>query len=374
MKFSVSSSLFSARLQSLNRILANRPTITILENILCEVHGEALTMTSSDGENYIITTLKISDVEGSGVFTVRGVNFASVIKEISDQPILVSVNEETYEIEINYQNGKCTYAGCSGDEYPSPMDIEGDADQIIIDSSSLLGGISKAMFAIAEDELRPVMNGIYIDVNTDSTTFVASDGHKLVRDRFVTAHTDTPKSFILPRKPAKVMKDLLAKENGDTIITFDSKRAIFKTEEYTLNCRLIEGNYPNYNSVIPQDNPYAATIDRLGFISTLRRVTPFASSSTSLVRLNFDHCDLTVSAQDIDFSASAEEHIICDYTGAPINIGFKGTFLIDILNSITSEEIIMQLADPSRAGVIVPAHIQEGEDLVMILMPMMLND
>ena len=238
----------------------------------------------------------------------------------------------------------------------------------------MLGGINRALFATADDELRPVMNGIYFDITTEDITFVASDGHKLVRNKTFVAHGDEKAAFILPKKPATLLKNLLPKEQGDVQIDFDDRNAIFTLENYRMVCRLIEGRYPNYNSVIPQDNPHKVTIDRQMLISALRRVSVFSSQASSLIKLRLSENQIQISAQDIDFSTSAEETLICQYAGNAMSIGFKSTFLIDILNNLTAQEVIVELADPSRAGVIVPAEQEDKEDVLMLLMPMMLND
>jgi len=374
MKFSVSSTTLCSRLQTLSRVLASKSSLTVLECILFELKDGKLKMTGSDGENRLETTLEVNEPQGEGRFAIKAMTMINGLKEISEQPVWINVNEETKEVEISYQNGKSSFVGQSGEEYPEKAPVEGVTQQVTIANDVLLNGINRALFATADDELRPVMNGIFFDLKPESLTFVASDGHKLVRDRVLTAHSDNPTSFILPKKPARTLKEILGKESGDCTITFSDKLAELSIENFTLSCRLIDGRYPNYASVIPGDNPYHVTIDRQALIGALRRVSVFASIATSLVRLRFENNDLKVSAQDMDYSTSAEEHILCDYAGTPMSIGFKGTFLIDILNSIDSQDVVLQLADPARAGVIVPADQAEGEDLLMLLMPMMLND
>jgi DNA polymerase-3 subunit beta len=203
---------------------------------------------------------------------------------------------------------------------------------------------------------------------------VASDGHKLVRNKTYKARGNEKAAFILPKKPATLLKNLLPKETGDVQIDFDDRNAMFTLENYSMTCRLIEGRYPNYNSVIPQNNPHRATIDRAAFVSGLKRVSVFSSAASSLIKLRLDMNTIQISGQDIDFSTSAEETLMCQYEGNQMSIGFKSTFLIDILNNISSQEVVMELADPSRAGVIVPVEQNEEEDLLMLLMPMMLND
>ena len=374
MKFNVSSTVLCNRLQTLSKVLGSKNSIQILDCILFHLQQDKLTLTASDGEITLVTSLDVNESSGNGLFAANAVQVINGLKEISEQPVQISLNEDTYSIEIKYQNGSSNFIGQSGNEYPIPQQISDNTQTVSISSSVLQNGISRAIFATAEDELRPVMNGVYFDFTEDSLTFVASDGHKLVRNRNMAIKSERPTAFILPKKPAKMLKDILTKEGGDAIIRFDESYAEIAVENYILSCRLIEGRYPNYNSVIPNDNPYRVTIDRQAFIGALRRVLVFASSSTSLVKLRIESNTLLVSAQDIDFSTSAEEKIMCEYEGSPMNIGFKGPFLIDILNGISSSEVIFELADPSRAGVVVPAEQDADEDLLMLLMPMMLND
>ncbi|MBO7557956.1 MAG: DNA polymerase III subunit beta [Bacteroidaceae bacterium] len=374
MKFNVSSATLCNRLQTLSRVLASKNSIQILDCILFELQDGKLRLTASDSETTLVSTLDVDEADSNGMFAIKAATIINGLKEISDQPITLDVNPETHEIVIFYQNGRSSFVGQSGEEYPSYPSISDSAQLLTIDANVLLNGISRAIFATAEDEIRPVMNGVYFDITPDSVTFVASDGHKLVRDRTFTTHAEQAAAFILPKKPAKTLKDILAKENGDAIVKFDDRNARVELENYTLNCRLIEGRYPNYNSVIPQDNPFRVSVDRVTLIGALRRVLVFASTATSLVKLRVDQNDLTVSTQDIDFSTSAEEHVLCDYSGTAMSIGFKGPFLVDILNSMSSQEVVLELADPSRAGVIVPAEQEEQEDLLMLLMPMMLNE
>ena len=374
MRFQVSSTALYARLQALNRVINTKSTLNILECILFETEENQLKMTASDSETTLVAKLALDDLQGGGRFAIKAATIINSLKELYEQPITLDVNEETFEVKMYYQNGKSSFVGQSADEYPLPMGIADDVQSIELSSTILFNGISRALFATADDELRPVMNGIYFDITEDNITFVASDGHKLVRDRNNSVKSGQSTSFILPKKPAKMLKDILAKAENDAVIRFDEKNAEVKIDDYTLACRLIVGRYPNYNSVIPTDNPFHVTVDREAMIGALRRTMVFASTSTSLTKLSMENNSLTISTQDIDYSTSAEEHILCDYTGNNMKIGFKGTFLLDILNTMESTNIILQLADPSLAGVIVRAEQDEGEDLLMLLMPMMLND
>ncbi|MCT4647548.1 MAG: DNA polymerase III subunit beta, partial [Carboxylicivirga sp.] len=234
-------------------------------------------------------------------------------------------------------------------------------------------GINKTLFATADDELRPVMNGILVELSPENMTFVASDSHKLVRYRRLDAVTDFTASFILPKKPAGLLKNVLPKEDGDVSIEFDDKNAFFTLPNYKLVCRLVEGNYPSYNAVIPQDNPYKVIIDRSEFHNTLGRVSIFSNQASNLVKLKMTSGEMVVSAQDIDFSISAHERLSCQYEGDEMEIGFKSGFLADILDNLNSTDVILELSDPSRAGILLPFENGENEDELMLLMPMMIN-
>ncbi|MBR2630798.1 MAG: DNA polymerase III subunit beta [Bacteroidaceae bacterium] len=374
MRFNVSSSSLSNRLQTISRVQSSKNALPILDCILFELVGGELKMTASDSETAMTTTIEVTEAEGEGKFAIGAKQLISSVKEISDQPITFNVDQNTFAIEINYQNGKYNLVGQNGYEYPLPSAMNGFARSIAIDAAVMFNGINRCLFAAADDELRPQMNGVYFDMATENITFVASDGHKLVRNRVFSARADEASAFILPKKPALLLKTVLPKAEGDAVIRFDDRNAEIQLTGYVISCRLIEGRYPNYNSVIPTDNPFRVTVDRLAFISALRRVIVFASQSSALIKLHVDQGTLTVSAQDLDFSTSAEEHIMCEYEGMAMSIGFNGPFLLDVLNSIASNDIVLELADPSRAGVITPAEQEENEDLIMLLMPMMLKD
>lgn len=374
MRFNVSSSSLSNRLQTISRVQSSKNALPILDCILFELVGGELKMTASDSETAMTTTIEVTEAEGEGKFAIGAKQLISSIKEISDQPITFNVDQNTFAIEINYQNGKYNLIGQNGYEYPVSSAMNGYARSIAIDAAVMFNGINRCLFAAADDELRPQMNGVYFDMTTENITFVASDGHKLVRNRVFSARADEASAFILPKKPALLLKTVLPKAEGDAVIRFDDRNAEIQLTDYVISCRLIEGRYPNYNSVIPTDNPFRVTVDRLAFISALRRVSVFASQSSALIKLHVNQGTLTVSAQDLDFSTSAEEHIMCEYEGMAMSIGFNGPFLIDVLNSIAGNDIVLELADPSRAGVITPAEQEENEDLIMLLMPMMLKD
>ena len=297
------------------------------------------------------------------------------MRELSEQPLTFDVDTQALTVKVLYQNGngKFDFTAMNADEYPQIQPIGDVASVITINAAILNDNISRSIFATAQDELRPVMNGIYFDLTTDALAIVASDGHKLVRNKNFTVKSDTPAAFILPKKPANLLKSVLGKEGGDVVIKFDNRNAEITYGEGTLSCRLIEGRYPNYNSVIPQDNPNKMTIDRRTLLSALRRVLPFASG-TQLIRFQLEAGKLELRSEDIDFATSAQEKLACDYSGRPMSIGFKGGSLTEILNNLDCDDVTLELSDPSRAGVIVPTNQNEEEEVLMLIMPMLLND
>ena len=374
MKFIVSSTALSSHLQAISRVINSKNALPILDCFLFELEDGTLSVTVSDSETTMVTTVEVNESDTNGRFAVVAKTLLDALKEIPEQPLTFEINPDNYEITVQYQNGKYSLMGQNADEFPQSATLGDNAVRVEMEASVLLGGINRSVFATADDELRPVMNGIYFDITTEDITMVASDGHKLVRCKTLAAKGNERAAFILPKKPATLLKNLLPKEQGSVTIEFDERNAVFMLDSYRMVCRLIEGRYPNYNSVIPQNNPYRVTVDRLTLLSALKRVLIFSNQSSALIKLHLEGNQLVVSGQDIDYSTSAEERVPCEYGDSPMNIGFKGTFLIDILNNMGGENVIIELADPSRAGVIVPAEQEENEDLLMLLMPMMLND
>lgn len=374
MKFIVSSTALFSHLQAVSRVINSKNTLPILDCFLFELEDGTLSVTVSDSETTMVTSLEVNDSDANGRFAIVAKTLLDALKEIPEQPLTFDINVETYEVGVQYQNGKYSLMAQNADEFPQSVTPGDNSVRVEMDAQILLGGINRAIFATADDELRPVMNGIYFDITTEDITMVASDGHKLVRCKTTAAKGNERAAFILPKKPATLLKNLLPKEQGTVSIEFDERNAVFVLESYRMVCRLIEGRYPNYNSVIPQNNPHKVIVDRTQLIGALRRVSIFSSQASSLIKLRMQENQIVISAQDIDFSTSAEETQICQYSGTPMSIGFKSTFLIDILNNISAEEVVVELADPSRAGVVVPVEQEENEDLLMLLMPMMLND
>ena len=374
MKFIVSSTLLLSHLQTISRVINSKNSMAILDNFLFRLEGTRLSMTASDQETTMTTAIDVMEAEGEGVFAVNAKILLEPLKELPDQPLTFEIDDNNLEIFLYFQNGRYNFIGVNGDEYPTKMPMDSSAVSFSVEAQQLLNGIGCTLFATAEDELRPIMNGIFMDIFEDSVSFVASDTHKLVRFKNQGIAPGVRASFILPKKPANLLKAILPKESGKVELAFDSKNACFKLSAFVLNCRLIEGNYPNYNSVIPTNNPNRLIIDRALFVNVLRRVSVFADAALGLAKLQLKNGELVVSTENKDYSISAEEKVACNYTGDDLTIGFKASFLIEILNNISATEVLVELSDPTRAGVILPLENKENEDLLMLLMPMMLSD
>ena len=375
MRFTVSSSALSSKLNMLAKVIGSKNSLPILDCFLFQVANGEMSITASDSDNVIKSTLALTDHDGEGEFCVPNRVILDALKELPEQPLHFDVDAagEAIAIKIVYQNGLYNFTGQSAEEYPHTQSMNDACTTVSLPTEMLINNISRSLFATANDELRPVMNGIYFDLTADALAIVASDGHKLVRSKNFTIKSESPSAFNLPKKPASLLKNILSKDGDDAIIKFDDRSAEIQFTDGVMRCRLIDGRYPNYNSVIP-NNPNEVTVDRRGLQSALRRVLPFASESSQLIRFHIDSGRFEVSSEDIDFSTSAKEQLSCEYNGSPISIGFKGSSLMEILSNLTSDNIIIQLADPSRAGIIVPAEQPENEDILMLIMPMLLND
>ena len=367
-----------SHLQAISRVINSKNSLQILDNFLFSLEGQQLTMTASDTETTLITSMEVEDVEGAGKVAVSSRLLLDTLREFSDQPLNFQINDSNLAMVITSANGTYNFIGQNGDEYPRLPELQADAKMMTLPVNTLSAGISKTLFCTADDELRPVMNGIYFDILKDSLTLVATDAHKLVR--YKTSYTsvnlseEDKASFILPKKPANMLKNILPKESGEVEVKFDNKNAYFKLSNYTMICRQVEGRYPNYNGVIPKENPYKIIVDRVSLLNALKRVSVFSNQASNLIKLQISENQIFISAQDIDFSISAEETINCQYADDQIKIGFKSAFLIEILNNINSSDVIVELTDPSRAGIILPFENEDNEDILMLLMPMLLND
>ena len=345
MKFDVSSSALLAGLQSISKVIASKNTLPILDSFLFELEGNLLTLTAADPEIRLVTSVEVMNVEGAGSFVIGSMILLDPLKELPEQPLRFDINDDNLEIFIHFLNGKYNLIGQNADAYPRQRPLRGTVISFNMPAAQLLRGVGVSLFATSDDPMRPIMNGIYFDIQPDNLTFVASDGHKL------------------------------AKEQDTVSVEVDDHNARITCSSFEMVCRLTEGRYPNYKSVIPAENPYHVTLERVPLIAVLKRVSAFSNQSIGLVKLHIKESEMTVTAQDIDFSTAAEEHIPCEYDGdVDLEIGFKASYFVEILNNLGCEQIVLELADPSRAGLILPTENEEDEDLLSLLMPMMLSD
>ncbi len=374
MRFTLSSSALSSKLNMLSKVINSRNSLPILDCFLFEVADGKMHITASDSENVIQTTLALTDNEGECEFCIPNRVILDALKELPEQPLSFDIDTDTFAIKIVYQNGLYNFTGQSAEEYPRTQGMNDAVTSVDIAASIMVDTLTRTIFATGNDELRPVMNGVYFDFKPDCLCIVASDGHKLVRNKVFSIKSEEPAAFNFPKKPATLLKNILSKDDEDVNVKFDSRNAELTFGDTVINCRLLDTRYPNYNSVIPTNNPCQATVDRKALLSTIRRVLPFASESSQLIRFHLESGLIEISSEDIDFATSAKEQLSCEFSGNPMDIGFKGSSLIEILTNLSCDNVIIQLADPSRAGIFIPAEETENEDILMLIMPMLLND
>lgn len=379
MRFTTSSKELNEVLANMNRVINSKNSLPILADIVFDIKGDILSLKSSDSEILLMAQTTVTDNEGEGSFAVSAKSITDAVKNIPDNPLTFSIEENDTTVKVDYFSGMFTLPVDNAIEFPTmPTMNETEKYAFVIIEGLLQENIARTVFATADDELRPVMNGIYFDLTTENLAVVASDGHQLVRNKIlsVKAEDETKTgSFILPKKAANILKNILKKSSVDNAeVAFDGRQLLITATNFSMQCRLIEGRYPNYNSVIPQNNPNIVTVDRTALIAALKRVSPFANDSSQLVRIHVESGKLQLDTEDYDFSKTASERMACDYNGTSMNIGLKGTKTMEILSNMNSQEIEIQLADPSRAALIVPSEQPEGMDILMLQMPMLLND
>lgn len=375
MRFTISSTGLLAHLQSISRVIASKNAISILDNFLFELNKGQMKITASDSETTMETFVDVVEFDSDGAFTMSGKSMLDALKEIPEQPIAIIVDTNTFEVKIEYMNGVLNLVGQNPMEYPKTPEIAKSEDtvEVIIPSNILLNGISKSLFATDNSECRPTMNGVYFDFTADDLTVVASNGHILVRYRTGKVKSDGKSAFILPKKPATMLKNILSKEEDEVKVVFNSRNAVFTLKDYIMTCRLTEGRYPNYNAVIPVNAPNVITVDRASLLGALKRVSICSLQSGGLVKFSLNgNSSFLISGQDRDFSSSAEETVPCTYEGSPMDIGFNSPYLIEMLVNISGDEVKIELMDQTRAGIITPVVQEEAEDLLMLLTPMML--
>ena len=372
MRFIVSTSTLLKHLQAVSGALSNSAVLPILENFLFEIKDANLTISATDLQTSMTTSLAVESKEG-GKIAVPSKILLDTLKTLAEQPISFSVDDKTFAIEISAGDGKYRLSGENGEDFPKIPMVD-NASSVNLPASVLAEAINKTIFAVSNDELRPAMTGVFCQLTPQNVTFVATDAHKLVRYRRNDAKADAATSFILPKKALNLLKSALPTEDLNVSIEYNSTSAFFKFANIHLICRLIDERYPDYEAVIPQNNPNKLTLDRSLFLNCLKRVVIFANKTTHQVRLKITGSELNISSEDIDFANEAHERIGCQYDGEDMEIGFNAKFLIEMLNNLSGEEITIEMSTPNRAGILFPSIKDENEDILMLVMPVMLNN
>lgn len=374
MKFTASSADLLEHLQNISRVINSKNTLPILDHFLFKIEGDKLEMTASDLATTIVTSMPIADVEGEGSICVMASRLLSTLKEFADQPLTFDINLDNLRMELITETGHYDFTGESADQYPVLPSLDGDINTVIFPAKDLLFNLDNVAFAASTDDSRPQMAGIGFDITTEMTTVVATDSHKMVRIRNKNIAGEKNAMFILPRKPTSLLRNLLAKEDMDVEVRFDRSHIHFQMSKYTLVCQQVEGKYPAYNSVIPTSNEFKLIVKRDSFIRCLRRVAVYSNADNNLVKLDIKEGMITVSAQDVDYSISAEEKFACQYDGQPMAIGFKSPFFLEILNNLKTEEVEIDLQDPQKAALLFPFNSDDSEtrELLMLIMPIMI--
>lgn len=371
MKLIVSSSSLLKHLQGISGVLNSSNTLPILDNFLFELKEGKLIVSASDLETTMTTTIEVEKGENDGSIAVPARLLLDTLKTFPDQPLTFTVNPDNYGIEISSDNGKYKLSGQNSDEFPRVPALESPS-KLTMDSGVLANAINKTIFAAGNDELRPVMSGVFFELSTDSITFVATDAHKLVRYKRTDVQGDKMASFIMPKKPLNLLKGICS--NGlEVEIEYNETNAYFKIDQVELICRLIDGKFPNYEAVIPKENPNKLTIERTGLLNSIKRVSIFSNKTTHQVKLKMTGSELNISAEDLDFSNEAAERLTCQYDGEDMAIGFNSRFLMEMLNNLNTENVVLNMSAPNRAGILLPEASDENEDVLMLVMPVMLN-
>ena len=371
MKFIVSSSSLLKNVNLISGVINSNNTLPILDNFLFELDGNQLKITGSDLETTISTNVEVES-EDNVKIAVPSKILLDTLKTFPDQP-LTFLQKEDNLMEIVSEQGNYQIALETADEYPQAPEIQ-EASTSTIQAGILSEAISKTLFATGNDELRPVMTGVFFQAGKDNFKFVATDAHRLVKYTRKDLNAAEAAEYIMPKKPLNLLKNILAGSNEDLTIEYNQTNTRFSFRNIVLTCRLIDGKYPNYEAVIPKENPNVLTINRNLFLTSLRRVAIFSNKTTNQVRLKLSGSSLVINAEDLDFSSKAEERLPCDYNGNDMQIGFNSKFLIEVLNNLQSDDITLEMSEPSRAGIIKPIDgLEDGEEILMLVMPVMLN-
>lgn len=377
MKFKVTSTEFLQQLSAVGKIINGKNTLSILDNFLLSLEGNTLTITGSDQENTMTATIDCLEAEGAGSVAINAKRLIELLKEISGQPIEFNIDESNFHIDVDFLNGHFAFMATDGKEYPQLGVFDEEPARFTIPAHMIRKGIENSLFAAGTDIIRPIMTGLFWDIchkNDDNTfipgiTFVASDTHKLVRYINTESNPGVTTSFIMPPKPAGIMRSIIAKEEGDVEVELYSKNASFRFGNYSLACRFINGRYPDYNRVIPRENPFELIVDRVSMLNAVRRMALFASQASSLVKMHLTAGNIDLTSEDTDYSTAAEEHVQCSYSGNEMEIGFNAEYLIEVLSNIPGDTVKICLSDPARPGIFTTEEKSENENLLILLLP-----
>lgn len=370
MRFSVQSKLLLTRLQAVGKVVSSKNTISILENFLFNLSGNELEITASDQETTLVTRVEVSNAEGNGKFAAGAKMLLELLKELPDQGLDFDINDANLEIKLTYFNGQFNFIGLNGNEFPvkAPSDVEPVSFTMPVKNA--VAGVQHTVFAVYKEALRPILTGVYWDIFPEDVRFVATDTKVLVRytHKGIAPGVDT--AFALSAKPASILASVFDKQDGDLKIEIEDKGVTFSTDEFTMSCRFINGRYPNYNSVIPENNDYSVVVDRQSLLSAARRVSVFCGAG-GLLQLSLKANQIEIAAQDIDLLKSSDERVPCDYNGPEMIISFNNENVIEVLNNIDSESITLEITDSSRPGLFVPTEQKPNEEMIVLLVPMM---
>ncbi len=372
MKFIVSSSYLLGELSAISGVITTNPVVPILENFLFEIDNGKLTVTASDLQTSMVTELEVEAKE-NGSIAVPSKILLETLRNLPEQPVTFSIDEESYSIEISSDNGRYKLAGENATDFPK-VAVMTDGTSVDIASDILGTAIGNTILATSNDELRPAMTGVYMNLSETNTTFVATDGHRLIRYRRVDIASDNPSTMIIPRKALNLLKSTLPSSNTNVNVEYNVSNAFFKFGNIQMICRLIDERYPDYENVIPADNNNEMIIERLEILGSLKRIAIYANKTTHQVRFKITGSELVISSEDLDFSNEANERLSCEHDGEDIEIGFNGKFLIEMLSNISSKQISLKLSEPNKAGLLFPVDKDENEDLLMLVMPVMLSN
>ncbi len=371
MKFVVSSSVLLKQLSAVNGVIANNPIVPILENFLFQIDQNQLTVTASDLQTVMITTLAIESTD-SGAIAVPARLLLDTLRGLPDQPVTFKIDKDTFGTEIITENGRYKLSGENPIDFPKVPQVT-KSISVSIPADVLGSAIANTIFAVSNDDLRPAMTGVYVQLSAEYTNFVATDGHRLIRYRRTDMKSEHESTMIIPRKALTLLKATLPSDDTTVTADFSSANAFFSFNNIRMICRLIDERFPDYENAIPQNNPNVMTINRSEFLGSLKRIAIYSNKTTHQIRLKLAQNDLVISAEDLDYSNEANEKLMCDYEGDEMEIGFNAKFMVEMLGNISSNMISLEMSQPNRAGLIIPSDKKENEDILLLVMPVMLN-